>query len=205
MKKQNHRIKSLRLLLLIALGISVIWTDLTIWVEMPARQEVIRLGDPMDSLRVLMVYDPDPIYNLDEQVCRGLAKGLNENHIQVVLATPKAARALDMKIFTGIVVCANTYNWAPDKAVVDFVEESHAVYDKKVVAITVGSGSTAEAHEKLEHKLLANGADIVLSKEWWLMRPNDEARMEEKNVDVAVDQAYHAGLSIADSMRTPGF
>jgi flavodoxin len=200
MRKIHPRINSLRLLLIAALTIAVVWTALTVWVEMPGKKESVTLGSETDSLRVLIVYDPDPIYNLDEQVCRGIAKGLIENHIQVVLATTKAAK-LDLQNFESVVVCANTYNWAPDNAVMNFIEESTTIDGMDVVAITVGSGSTAEAREKLEKSLHAAGAKIILSKEWWLMRPNDESRMEEKNVDVAVDQAYHIGITLSDSIR----
>lgn len=201
MKKPKQTIRSLRILLIVAIIVVAVWTALTIWVDMPGKETSVTLGNETDSLLVLVVYDPDPIYNLDEQVCRGIAKGLNENHIQVVLATTKAATKLDLQAFESVVICANTYNWAPDKAVINFIEESSAISNKDVVAITVGSGSTSAAREKLEAVLHAAGANIILSKEWWLMKPNDELRMEEKNVDVAVDQAYHIGIALSDSIR----
>lgn len=205
MEKQHFRSKSLRLLLIIATAIAILWTALTVWVEMPGKDEVVALGDPADSIRVLIVYDPDPIYNLDEQVCRGIAEGLNDNHIQAFVATVKAAMKLDLRAYGSLVICANTYNWAPDKAVVNFIENSSRIGNMRVVAVTVGSGSTSEAREKLEGKLRAAGANIIISKEWWLMRPNDESRLKEKNVDVAVDQAFHTGLALSDSLRVSSF
>jgi flavorubredoxin len=199
--KKHSPIKAIRLVLVITFTIAILWTGLTVWVEIPGKENTVNLGSKTDSMKVLIVYDPDPIYNLDERVCRGIAKGLNENHIQVVLATAKAAKKLNLQHFESLVICANTYNWAPDKAVVTFIKESGMISNKDVVAVTVGSGSTAEARQKLEKSLNAAGANIILSKEWWLMRPNDESRMEEKNVDVAVDQAYHTGLTLSESIR----
>lgn len=34
---------------------------------------------------MLIVYDPDPFYNLDEKLCRAFAKGLAKNDINVPL------------------------------------------------------------------------------------------------------------------------
>jgi flavorubredoxin len=205
MKKPKRITKALRLLVISVVAIAVAWTSLTIWVEKQGREDLVTLGDMSDSTRVLIVYDPDPIYNLDEQVCRGFAKGLVESNIQVVLATTRAAKKLDLLQFKNIVVCANTYNWAPDGAVIDFIDTSKGIAGKNVVAITVGSGSTSEAREKLEKKILTAGGNIILSKEWWLMKPNNESRMEEKNVDVAVDLAYHTGLSLSDTLKRSAF
>jgi flavorubredoxin len=183
------------------MSVAIIWTLLTVWVMAPAKENITIIGDRSDSLRVLITYDPDPIYNLDEQVCRAVAKALAENDIQVVLATTEAARKIDVHSFRSVVICANTYNWSPDRAVIEFVKNCSDLDNKDVVAITVGSGSTAKAREKFERELELAGANIIFSKEWWLMRPNDESRVKENNVDVAVDQAYDLGLTLSGRLR----
>jgi hypothetical protein len=201
MKLVRRRNRLLRISAITALCVAIVWTLLTVWVMAPGKENVTIIGDRSDSVRVLVTYDPDPIYDLDEQVCRALAKGLAENHIGVVIATTESARKIDIRPFRSVVICANTYNWSPDRAVIQFVKDCGDLDSKDVIAITVGSGSTAKAREKFERELRLAGANIISSNEWWLMRPNDESRIKENNVEVAVDQAYHLGLTLSGQLR----
>ncbi|HQY01159.1 MAG TPA: hypothetical protein PLV08_15385, partial [Flavobacteriales bacterium] len=53
-----------------AIGVAVFWIVLTIWVERTAQASMRSIGDAPSGPRALIVYDPDPIYDLDAQVCR---------------------------------------------------------------------------------------------------------------------------------------
>lgn len=146
--------------------------------------------------QALVVFDPDPIYNLDEQVCRAYAQGLNAEGWQVVIASVNSARTLAGK-FDHYAFCANTYNWGPDLSICNFIENRKDLYQKPVLAITLGSGSTARAQRILERKIIKQEAKLINSVNYWLLRPNDESRLDEPNVEVAIDMAHTLGLTTA--------
>ena len=66
---------------------------------------------------------------------------------------------------------------------------------KSVVAITLGSGSTAAAQKALEKLILDRGGQLLDSRSLWLLKPNDELRPEESNVKVSVSMAYAWGTN----------
>jgi hypothetical protein len=85
------------------------------------------------------------------------------------------------------VLCANTYNWAPDWAINRYVKSHSLLANKKVVAITLGGGTTARSKKLFENIIMSKNANLIDSKTFWLWRPNDESRMNEKNTKVIID------------------
>ncbi|MEL6141170.1 MAG: hypothetical protein AAFU67_06100, partial [Bacteroidota bacterium] len=95
------------------------------------------------------------------------------------------------------VFCANTYNYAPDWGVSRFIKTNHDLLkNKKVVAITLGAGSTESAQKKMEKLIRKKSANLLASKAYWLSRPNDESKPGENNVKVAIDMARKFGQEI---------
>lgn len=168
---------------LVLFGLLFFWIVLTGWVEAKGPQKSIELGN--GKKQALIVYDPDPIYNLDEKVCLTFGKALAKRGIKVKIATVSAADKLNMADFEAYVFCANTYNWRPDQAVTEFIEKT-SIEDKPVVAITLGSGSTESSQKALEKLIVAKRGKLVSSRSFWLLRPNDERRRKESNVNVAL-------------------
>ncbi|MCB0632902.1 MAG: hypothetical protein R2824_34145 [Saprospiraceae bacterium] len=187
-------IKSLKILLWIA----VIWGLLTLIAELPGGSKIFDFGVEENQPRAMVFYDPDPFYNLDEQVSKGVAEGLVEEGWQVKVATVKAAKAMNVDADL-YVFCANTYNWAPDWAVTGMIRRTDLA-GKPVVAITLGSGSTYRSKRILEARIQQKQANLIDSETYWLMRPNDEERMDERNVAVAVDMAHRLGRKVAGKL-----
>ncbi|MEZ5015517.1 MAG: hypothetical protein R2800_00565 [Flavipsychrobacter sp.] len=183
--------KLFRTMLIIAIVILAIWIGLTIWVEIPKGNTITHLGEQNAPQKALIVYNPDPLYNLDEQVCNAFAQELAQHNIYTTVATIKASREahFNEKDFDLYVFCANTYNWRPDWPTNYFVKEITELKNKKAVAITLGSGSTAASKAAFEKTINKHCNNLLFSETYWLMRPNDEERMKEKNVLVAIDQA----------------
>ena len=109
------------------------------------------IGNLDSKNKVLIVYDPDPFYNLDEHIYRSLGQALADNGMQVRIATVRAAGELKDQAPTLYVFCANTYNWRPGWATTKFINKQTALEDKAVVAITLGSGSTDTSQKALEN------------------------------------------------------
>lgn len=165
--------------------ILAIWIILTFWAEAKGPARSLDLGMTNTGKKVLVVYDPDPIYNLDEQVCQTFAEALAAEGMQVKIATVAAAAMPDLQGYDVFVCCANTYNWRPDWAIANFINTT-PLENKPVVAITLGSGSTKASQKALERLITKKKSLLMDSRTYWLMRPNDESRMEESNVKVCL-------------------
>ena len=176
-------------------GILVFWTVLTVWAEYSGSGEEHLYSPNTSQGQALVIYNPDPIYDLDAQICQSFAKGLAESGYTTLVSTTDWFTG-QVDSFDLVVVCANTYNWAPDWATIRFIDRTLSLDQKPVVAITLGSGSTQRSQHLLEEALNARGSQLIDSKSFWLMRPNDEARMDESNVFVANDLAHEWARSI---------
>ncbi len=186
----------------IFIGIILFWMVLTIWANNSGNKQLLTVGDEDAKYSALIVYNPDPIYNLDEQVCTAFAQGLKETGFYSQVASLDYEDIDTQKEYDLIVFCANTYNWAPDWKTTEFIATYPELTDKNVVAITLGSGSTGRAKRLLDQAITKRNANLIESKEFWLMKPNDEARMDESNVDVATDMAEDLGLHIGLFLTT---
>lgn len=185
---------------LYALGFLVfLWIVLTLLAQRNGAEQVMVMGRSNVVAKALLVYNPDLFYNLDEQVCKAFAEGLSNQGWQAKVATVAAAERLVNEPFDLYVFCANTYNWAPDRPITTLIDALD-LKEKPVVAITLGSGSTERAQRLLETRILEEGAVLIASKSFWLMRPNDEARTDKPNVVIAVEMAKTLGNSVAEKI-----
>ena len=107
--------------LISAVVIAIIWTVLTLYVEGVGAARSWKVSATGD-LKVLIVFDPDPFYNLDPRVCMAFGNAIADSNIQVTVATIGGAEDFDLTDFNAVVFCANTYNWRPDWAVVNYIE-----------------------------------------------------------------------------------
>lgn len=158
--------------------------------------KMISVGPKDAPKKALIIYDPDPFFNLDEQVCKAFAEGLAEQNIQTTLATVESAPTITENQYEVIVICSNTYNWRPDWGVCQFVKHQTSLKGQPVVAITLGAGATVSSQKALERLLGQKETLLIGSRSFWLFRPNDENRMKEKNVQVAVSQAKAWALDL---------
>jgi hypothetical protein len=187
--------KRLRYVLVAVALVALAWIALTIYVERQGPAKEWDLGSD-GSHEVLIVFDPDPFYNLDEKVCRSFANGLIQSGLGVKIATVAAAVDLDRSEYQTFVYCANTYNWRPDWAVAGFIGENKTIVNKNAVNITLGAGSTEASQKHLDALVNASGQSLLNSYSLWLWRPNDESKTEQPNVELAESMAYQWGIEI---------
>lgn len=189
----------MRILLYIGISLAAVWILLTLWVQRTGPGKTWEFGHANIGPSVLVIFNPDPFYNLDEQICLSLARALAENKFRVQVATVAAARKMENQadIF---VLCANTYNWQPDRPISHFIRKHLALKGKNVVAVTLGAGSTGTSQQNFERLIKEQGANVVSSKSFWLLKPNDETRMKDSNVNVATEMSYKWGEEIARSI-----
>jgi hypothetical protein len=184
------------------LAIASVWIVATFWAESTGAKKSWELGSKASTKKVLIVFDPDPFYNLDEQVCQSFGQALADNGLYVRIATVKAAKELVNQPFDLYVFCANTYNFHPDWAVTNFIKEQVILGGKPVVAITLGSGSTETSQKALEDLIIEMKGNLIDSHSLWLFKPNDESRTKESNIKVSVSMAYAQGEKIAKQFES---
>ena len=92
----------------IILAIGIVWLLLTLWVEAAGPEKSFTIGKKNATKNALVVFDPDPIYDLDEQVCKGFAEGLSQYNWLVTVASVAAAQQLEAE-YDLYLFCANTY------------------------------------------------------------------------------------------------
>jgi hypothetical protein len=181
--------------------VAICWLLLTLYVERKGPAKKWIFGSE-NGEKVLIVYDPDPFYNLDEKICKSFANALAEEHMHVTVATVAATDNMETKSFDVYIYCANTYNWRPDWSITNFVRNNTTSQNgKPVVAVTLGAGSTESSKLNFEAVLADTGATIVGSYSLWLWRPNDELKTKDSNVQVAIDKAYQWGKQIATKVN----
>ena len=73
--------KPFRILLYIVVLSSVVWILLTLWVQRTSANKTWQLGNAAKGPLALIVFNPDPIYNLDEQI--SLAFGQRPGQTQI--------------------------------------------------------------------------------------------------------------------------
>jgi hypothetical protein len=180
--------------------ISIGWVSLTIIAERTGPEKSWTYGQEQSATKVIVVYDPDPFFNLDERVCRSFGQTLGEQGMQASVVSVAVAREIQLSSYDVYVFCANTYNWGPDLAVTNFIKEQKTLDNKPVVAIILGAGATSLSQERLEQIIVDHGGKIIDSRAVWLMRPNDESRLKESNVQVAVSKVRAWAISIAEEL-----
>lgn len=193
------RRKRMMMDILVVLGLTlIVWIVLTVIVGKKGPEKFAIVGAVSSDQKALIVYDPDPIYNLDEKVSKSFAEGLSEKGWGSKVVTVAAAKNFEKEFFDLYVFCANTYNWAPDKAIRDHIKNIDYLQGKHVVAITLGSGSTKRSQRLLEELIKQKEATLIDSRTFWLMKPNTESKTKRSNSKIAVEMANNFGREIAE-------
>lgn len=178
--------RAFKISLYVVIVLGMVWIGLTLWVQQPGEARLYQRNE--NSVRSMwIIYDPDPIYDLDRQIAEALADTWAQYPWQVNVATV-AAMPDNVSGAEVFVFIANTYNWRPDWAVTKAIDRCELT-NKKCFAIALGAGSTEDALTHLIERLKTYGAQVLDGKSFWLLRPNDEQRMEADNVPVALDVA----------------
>lgn len=195
--------KWIKVVLFIFAIIAIVWTGMTIWVEIAGKQQKVQYKLIYVKEKALIVYNPDPIYNLDEQVCKAIADELKDHKINATVVTNKRINEVSDQDFDIFFFCANTYNFAPDRGIRSAIKKIKRQPSTPTVAITLGAGTTRGAQKRFERFLAKHDYNVVESETYWLLRPNDEGRMEEPNALVATDQARALAKKSLTHMTLP--
>ncbi len=195
--------RPLRILAWIFTPLLLIWLLLTLWVQQ-SRPAISWSSRPEAFVgRALILYNPDPIYNFYVQLAQAFSEGLKETGWASTATAYETLRDSLLPPFDFYVIIANTYNWAPDWPTRHFIENTPWLEGKSVVAITLGSGATGRSQRLLEELLKSRQVELRASRTFWLLRPNDESRLQEPNVKVAQGMVRTWAGSLAQEFSVP--
>ena len=179
----------------------LVWIVLSVIVGRKGVEKVVTVGEINTQYKALILYNPDPIYDLDNQITRAFAAGLSENGWGSKIATVAAFDRVKNESYDLYVFCANTYNWSPDRVLKDHIKNSNYLKGKNVIAITLGSGSTKRSKHILERLIIDKKAILIDSRTFWLMKPNDQLAKGRSNIKTAINLANSFGKEIAEQIK----
>ncbi len=143
-------------------------------------------------LRALILYHPSRDAHFSDDLSLALAQGLAASGFAVDRATLTAETPARPDGYAVIGIVSNTYFWTPDLPTTRYLRRAR-LHGIPVVGIIGGAGATGRSERVLGQALAATGATMLHLQSFWLMRPNDEARMKEPNRQVAIDAANQLG------------
>jgi hypothetical protein len=180
--------------------IGIIWYLLTLYVQQPGGIYLKDITSQEAKKKAVLVFDPDPFYNLDEKLCNSFARALKERGFNAYIRSPQSLESSLLEDTDLLVLCSNTYNWAPDTEIRSFWKNYRLAEGQKTALMTLGGGATARARRIMEEAILNKNGFLVGSREFWTWKPNDEKRTDEKNSVVAQDMVYQWAIELSSQL-----
>ncbi|MGE0157973.1 MAG: hypothetical protein AB7T31_01100 [Gemmatimonadales bacterium] len=150
--------------------------------------------------RALVLYHPSRDARFSDELSSAVARGFRRAGLAVERATLTTRTQARADGYAIVAVVSNTYFWTPDRPTLRFLRRAR--FDAiPVIGLMGGAGATGRSERLLHEALGRTGALSVETRSFWLWRPNDEARAEVPNREMAVERAeafaYEAALAAA--------
>ena len=91
---------STKIILKVILVFLLLWIIIALMVETEGPYRKTEIGRQTSTNKVLIVYDPDPFYNLDQQLCESLGNVLANNNFNVTIASVAAVNQLNTDVYS---------------------------------------------------------------------------------------------------------
>jgi hypothetical protein len=166
----------------------------TVVVERESSYQLETLGGDGPT-RALVLYHPSRDAHFSEEISLAFAEGLKDAGLLVDRATMTKQTPTRPHGYALVAVVSNTFWSTPDLPTLRYLKRSD-LSGLPAVGLICGSGSTARSQQILGATLSNAGATMLGTRSFWIMRPNDEARMSEPNRAVAQDMARNFGSEI---------
>jgi hypothetical protein len=178
------------LLLLVVVVVSVL-----VQLETDYRHEVLSTSG---SERALVLYHPSRDASFSDDLSTSVAQGFQRAGLIVERATITRSTPPHLEEYAIVAVVSNTYYWTPDLPTLRYLRRAR-LPGVMAIGLMGGAGSTGRAERLLAESLTQTGAESVETRSFWLWRPNDEARTNEPNREVAMEFAELFGYEVGAS------
>ncbi|MGB8857339.1 MAG: hypothetical protein WCC58_11810 [Burkholderiales bacterium] len=183
---------------ILVIGLTVV----TLSVESEAKYQ-LEVLESHGNAKALILFHPSRDAHFSDELSLAIADGLKTAGFSVQRATVTRSTPGAPKEFALIAVVSNTYWWTPDLPTLRYLARAR-LDNIPAVGIIGGAGATKRSQRMLDEALRKTGANVIQTRAFWLFRPNDEARMNEPNRQVALQMAMQFGASAGKNALAPG-
>jgi hypothetical protein len=178
-------VKRLLLGIVAVLVAALIALTIHIEVEGPYRKESLGGTGPA---RALVLYHPSRDAHFSDELSLAVAEGFKAAGLAVDRATLTSSTPGSAAGYAIVAIVSNTYYWTPDLPTLRYLKRARFT-DVPAIGLIGGLGATGRSQRLLDAALRRAGARVLSTRSYWILRPNDEARMHEPNRGVAADLA----------------
>ncbi len=183
-----------RILLAIAFVVVLCIALTTIIVERES-EYAVETFSASGKLRALVLYHPSRDAHFSDDLSLALARGLAAAGFAVDRATFTSQTPPNPGQYAVVGLVSNTYFWTPDRPTLHYLERAR-LQGVAAIGIMGGAGATGRSERLLREAIAATGARVLQTRSFWLLRPNDESRMDDPNRQVAMDEATRLGRDL---------
>lgn len=186
--------------LVLTMLISLVAVTIYVEREAPYSSEVLAPGE---AGKALIFYHPSRDAQFSDELSLALARGFEDAKLGVERRTMTSATPPTVQGFDVVAVVSNTFYGQPDWPTMRYLKRA----DFKgipIIGIIAGSGATGRAQTALTEALGRTGADLRGVHPLWIARPNDPARPDEDNRQVAASMARKFAFELGRQVLTDG-
>lgn len=194
-KKVNSRMRQIAILIGAALLIGA--AMLTVYVEREAEFQLEPLGGS-GKARALVLFHPSRDAHFSDELSMSVAAGFKAAGFSVDRATMTRDTPAAPEGYSLVAVVSNTYWWTPDRPTIQYLGRAK-FNGVRTIGLIGGGGATARSQRLLGQALRSAGADVRQTRSFWILRPNDESRMQEPNRAVALQMARQFAVESAQA------
>ena len=170
-----------------SLGVAAILTaGITIHVQREADPRTETVSETGDR-RAVVLFHPSRDAGFSDDLSLAIATKLAEDGFRVDRVTMTGQTPAIWPGVDIVAVVSNAYFWAPDRPTRHYLARAD-FSGQPVLGVIGGAGATGRSERRLHEALQATGGDVLAVGSAWILRPNDEARMDEDNRTVARDR-----------------
>lgn len=149
--------------------------------------------------KALVLYHPSRDAGFSDELALAVTDGFKDAGLAVDLETTTGKTLARPRNFAVIAVVSNTFWATPDWPTLRYLGRAD-LKGIPVIGLIGGAGSTDRSQRKLDEALRAAGANVLGTRHFWILRPNDEARMKEPNRRVAREMARRLGFETGQTV-----
>jgi hypothetical protein len=152
--------------------------------------------------RVLIIYHPSYIDRFQQELTAAFAEGAAAHGVGVDRITAQKGILTPelLEQYKAIVIGTNTYYWMIDRPSTRALKSLHSLKHKTCYGLITGFGATENATSELNEYFKNLECEEQVVSSFWVMKPNDESRLDEDNKSVAIENARFLGKRLGTDL-----
>lgn len=160
---------------------------LTVWVESETEFRLEALSN-QGAQKALVLFHPSRDARFSDDLSIAVARGLTDAGFAVDRATMTGSTPARWPQYRLIAIVTNTYWWTPDRPTSRYLARARFA-GVPLMGLIGGAGATGRSQRRFETELKSTGGMLLGVRSYWILRPNDETRLQEPNRALAIQMA----------------